>query len=63
MTGFGVLVLGLAALQTGNTVAEQWAERIQRAVQETGDSEDVGNPILDAHFESAARYAQRRPTR
>ena len=49
------------ALQASNKVAEQWAERIERALQETGGAEDNGNAILDAHFEVSKRIREKAP--
>ena len=50
-----------SALQASNKVAEQWAERIERALQETGGAEDNGNAILDAHFEVSKRIREKAP--
>lgn len=50
-----------AALQASNKVAEQWAERIEQALQETGGAEDTGNAILDAHFEVSKKIRQKAP--
>ncbi len=50
-----------AALQAANKTAEQWAQRIAQAVQETGSAEDVGNPILDAHFDVSKKIRQKAP--
>ena len=40
-----------SALEAGNRTAEQWAQRIDRALAEAGNAEDVGNPVLEAHYE------------
>lgn len=48
-----------AALQTGNKTAEQWAQRIAQALQETGSAEDVGNPVLEAHYEVSKKIRQK----
>ena len=40
-----------AALQSGNKTAEQWAQRIEQALQQVGGGEDHGNKIMDAHYE------------
>ncbi len=50
-----------SALQASNKVAEQWAERIDQALQETGGAEDTGNAILDAHFEVSKKIRQKAP--
>ncbi len=48
-----------AALQTGNHTAETWAQRIGRAADEAGSAENVGNPILEAHFEVSRTIRQK----
>jgi ferritin-like metal-binding protein YciE len=48
-----------AALQTGNETAEQWAQRIAQALQETGSAEDTGNPVLEAHYEVSKKIRQK----
>ncbi len=48
-----------SALQAGNRTAEQWDQRIQKALQEAGGAEDQGNPILDAHYEVSRRIRQK----
>ena len=50
-----------SALETGNSTAEHWAQRIEKALQETGGAEDEGNPILDAHFEVSKKIRQKAP--
>ncbi len=50
-----------SALQAGNKTAEQWAQRVSQALQETGGAEDVGNPILDAHFDVSKKIRQTAP--
>lgn len=50
-----------AALQAGNKTSEQWAQRIEQALQETGGAEDTGNPVLDAHYEVSKRIRQKAP--
>ncbi len=47
-----------AALQEGTKTSEQWARRIDKAVAETGSTEDTGNPILEAHFEVGRKIRQ-----
>jgi ferritin-like metal-binding protein YciE len=46
-------------LQTGNETAEQWAQRIAQALQETGSAEDTGNPVLEAHYEVSKKIRQK----
>lgn len=44
------------ALQQGSQVSEQWAQRIDRALQEAGGPNgDNSNPILEAHYEVSKR--------
>ncbi len=50
-----------SALQAGNRTAEQWAQRIEQALRETGGAEDEGNPVLDAHFEVSRKIRQKAP--
>ena len=50
-----------SALQAGNKTAEQWAQRIAQALQETGGAEDTGNPVLQAHYEVSRRIRQKAP--
>ena len=51
----------VSALQAGNSTAEQWQQRIERALAESGPGEDHGNPVLEAHFEVSRRIRQRAP--
>ena len=50
-----------SALQEGNRTAEQWAQRIERALKEAGGAEDVGNPVLKAHYEVSQIIRQKAP--
>ncbi len=50
-----------AALQVGNQTAEQWSQRIQRAISEAGPAEDTGNPILEAHHQVSQQIRQKAP--
>ena len=50
-----------AAMQEGNRTSEQWAQRIQQAMAETGGAEDTGNPVLEAHFEVSKKIRQKAP--
>ena len=46
-----------AALDEGNRTSNQWAERIERALQQAGgDQQD--NPILEANYEVSRRIRQ-----
>ena len=50
-----------AALEEGNRTSKQWAERVDRARQQTGDSAQQDNPILKAHYEVSRRIRQQAP--
>jgi ferritin-like metal-binding protein YciE len=50
-----------AALQAGNKTSEQWAQRIEKALAETGGAEDTGNPVLEAHYEVSKKIRQKAP--
>jgi len=50
-----------AALQAGNKTSEQWAQRIEQALQETGSAEEVGNPVLEALYEVSKKIRQKAP--
>lgn len=50
-----------AALLVGNQTAEQWSQRIQRAIAEAGPADDVGNPILDAVYDVSKKIRQVAP--
>ena len=50
-----------SALQAGTKTSAQWAKRIERAVAEAGGAEDVGNPVLEAHFEVSRQIRQKAP--
>ncbi len=50
-----------SALQAGNSISEQWAQRIDQAITEAGSVENAGNPILDAHYEVSKRIRQNAP--
>ncbi len=49
------------ALQQGSQTAQQWAGRIDRALQEAGGSGEVDNPILKAHYEVSDRIRKQAP--
>jgi len=50
-----------AALQQGNKTSEQWAQRVEKALAETGGAEDTGNPILDAHYQVSKEIRRKAP--
>jgi ferritin-like metal-binding protein YciE len=50
-----------AALQAGNKMSEQWAQRIAQASGEAGGAEDTGNPVLDARYEVSRKIRQKAP--
>ena len=49
------------ALDQGNETSKQWAQRIDRALQEAGGAGEQQNPILEAHFEVSKRIRQQAP--
>ena len=50
-----------AALEEGNRTSKQWAERVERALQQAGDGAQQDNPILEAHYEVSRRIRQQAP--
>ncbi len=52
-----------AALQEGSQTAQQWATRIDRALQEAGgEGEGEGdNPVIKAHYEVSDRIRKQAP--
>lgn len=50
-----------SALQAGSKTSTQWAQRIERALAKAGGAEDVGNPVLEAHFEVSRQIRQKAP--
>ena len=50
-----------AALREGSQTAQEWATRIDRALQEAGGAEDTDNPIIKAHYEVGNRIRQSAP--
>lgn len=50
-----------AALEEGNRTSQQWAERIDRAIQQAGDGQQQDNPVLEAHYEVSRRIRQQAP--
>ncbi len=51
----------VSALQAGNRTAEQWQQRVERALAESGGGEDHGNPVLEAHFDVSRKIRQMAP--
>ena len=45
-------------LQKGTETAKQWAQRIDRALQEAGGADERDNPVLEAHYEVSKRIRQ-----
>jgi len=50
-----------AALEEGNRTSRQWAERIDRALQQTGGGDQQDNPVLEAHYEVSRRIREEAP--
>lgn len=50
-----------AALKEGNRTSQQWAERIDRAMQQAGDGQQGDNPVLEAHYEVSRRIRGQAP--
>ena len=50
-----------AALEKGNQVSQQWAQRIDQALSEAGGSGEQKNPILEAHYEVSRTIRQQAP--
>ena len=48
-----------AALETGTKVSAQWEQRIQHAIREAGEADQVGNPVMEAHFEISRKIRDR----
>lgn len=50
------------ALEQGTQAAQQWAQRIERALQEAGGpAGEESNPILQAHFDVSRRIRDQAP--
>ena len=49
------------ALETGNHVSKQWAERIERAREKAGRGAAHDNPIVEAHYEVSRRIREHAP--
>ena len=50
-----------AALEQGNQVSQQWARRIDKALNEVGSGGEQRNPILEAHYEVSRKIRQQAP--
>lgn len=50
-----------SALDEGNNTSKQWAERIDRALQQAGGGGEQDNPILEAHYEVSRRIRGQAP--
>ena len=50
-----------AALEQGNQTSKQWAERIDRALQQAGGGGTNDNPVLEAHYEVSRRIRSQAP--
>ena len=47
-----------AALEEGNRTSKEWAQRIDRAMQQAGNGQQGDNPIMEAHYEVSRRIRQ-----
>ena len=50
-----------SALDKGNQVSQQWAQRIDQALGEVGSGGEQQNPILEAHYEVSRKIRQQAP--
>ena len=50
-----------SALETGNKTAAQWAQRIDQAIAEAGNSQAIPNEVLEAHFDVSKKIRQKAP--
>jgi ferritin-like metal-binding protein YciE len=50
-----------AALEQGNRTSQQWADRIERAMEQTGPGQQGDNKILEAHYEVSRLIRQQAP--
>lgn len=50
-----------AALEQGNRTAQEWADRIDRALEQTGPGQQDDNKILEAHYEVSRLIRQQAP--
>jgi ferritin-like metal-binding protein YciE len=49
------------ALEQGNRTSQQWGDRINRAMEQTGPGQQGDNKILEAHFEVSRLIRQQAP--
>ena len=49
------------ALEQGTQTSQQWAQRIERALQEVGGAGEQQNPILEAHYQVSKKIRQEAP--
>jgi ferritin-like metal-binding protein YciE len=50
-----------AALQTGSQVSQQWAQRIDQALQDAGGNSEQKNPVLEGLYEVSRMIRQQAP--
>lgn len=50
-----------AALQKGNEVSQQWAQRIDQALQQAGGSSEQKNPVMEGLYEVSRMIRQQAP--
>ncbi|AWB22667.1 MULTISPECIES: DUF892 family protein [Methylobacterium] len=50
-----------AALEQGNQTSQQWAQRIDQALQEAGGSGEQKNPVLEGLYEVSRQIRQQAP--
>ncbi len=50
-----------AALEQGNQTSQQWAQRIDQALQEAGGSGEQNNPVLEGLYEVSRQIRQQAP--
>ena len=50
-----------SALEQGNTVSQQWAQRIERARQKAGGGGAEENRVIEAHFEVSRKIRREAP--
>jgi ferritin-like metal-binding protein YciE len=50
-----------AALEQGNSTSKKWADRIDRAMEQTGPGQQGDNKVLEAHYEVSRLIRQQAP--
>ena len=50
-----------SALRTGSETAEQWQQRIDQALQQTGETTERDNPVMNALYEVGERIRKEAP--